>query len=70
MSLSSSTRASAAVSSGVYTVPLGLDGLLNMNALVRGVMAAASCSGVILKSLEMSAWMYTHLPPDILTSSG
>jgi hypothetical protein len=37
----------------VYMVPLGLLGELNMTNLVLGVIAASSCSGVILKSVSM-----------------
>ena len=34
----------------VYTMPVGLDGEFSMNTLVLSVMAASSCSAVILKS--------------------
>ncbi len=35
----------------VYTMPVGLNGEFSMNTLVLSVMAASSCSAVILKSL-------------------
>ncbi|MNY18856.1 hypothetical protein D3C86_1522630 [compost metagenome] len=58
----SNTFAKAANSSLLYTVPVGLFGEENMNNFVFGVIAASSCSGVILKLLSISVLMKTDFP--------
>jgi len=42
-------------------VPLGLFGELNITSLVLGVMAASSCSGVILKSVSIEEGIMVDL---------
>ncbi|MGY4643463.1 hypothetical protein ACVW07_001296 [Cellulomonas sp. URHB0016] len=46
MPCSSAHRPIAAVCSGEYTDPVGLDGEQNSSTFVRGVRAASSCSTV------------------------
>ena len=69
MSFSTQTLAMASNSSLLYTMPVGLEGLLRIRALVLGVMAAESCSAVILKPADSSAVTMTGTPPTILMSS-
>ena len=54
----------------VYTEPVGLDGEQRINAFVFGVIAASSCSGVILKSCSIPAETITGVPSAIFTISG
>jgi hypothetical protein len=49
---------------------VGFDGLFSISMRVFGVMAASSCSGVILNSVSMPASMMTGLPSQSITMSG
>ena len=66
----SSTSPSAFSSASEYTLPVGLDGLLSTSSLVRGVMAASSCAGLILKWLSRPVSMATGVAPASSTMSG
>ena len=52
-----------------YIMPVGLEGLLKIRALVLGVMAARSWSADILKPLSSVVSTTTGTPPTILMSS-
>ena len=56
-------------SASVYTMPVGLEGLLSISALVRGVIAASSCAGAILKPAASAVSTTTGTPPHMLTIS-
>ena len=56
-------------SSLLYIIPVGLEGLLRIRALVLGVMAAASLSAESLKFSSSVAVTTTGTPPMILISS-
>ena len=59
----------ASSSSLPYIMPVGLEGLLRMSALVLGVMAAASFSAESLKSSASVAVTTTGTPPAMRISS-
>jgi hypothetical protein len=64
-----STAPSACSSSREYTAPLGLLGEFSISHLVRGVMAASSCSGVILNPVDAVAGSVIGIPIVIRTIS-
>ena len=59
----------ASSSSLLYIIPVGLEGLLRITALVLGVTAAASFSAESLKCSASVALTTTGTPPTILISS-
>ena len=64
------TRASPSSSAFEYTLPVGLLGEQSMSRRVFGVMAASSCSGVILKFCSKPAFTITGTPPASLAICG
>ena len=70
MPCSSAQRAIAAVSSGVYTDPVGFDGETNTTAFVFSVRAASSWSTVTLYSWSAPANTGTGVPSASWIASG
>ena len=63
MLVSFSTWAMASRSARSMMPPVGLEGKGSTSTLVRGVMAARSCSGVRRNSFSAFSSTYTGVPP-------